>query len=235
MSAARRARRAGRNLLIALLVGALVIAAIVVAYVSGRSASTPSTGPTPAPAPAQSSAAAMSSASADAAPTGCLGGQERNVTMLLTAQRKAPHSSFGAVEVAAAFLRWAYRYPYPSTKEADEVSDRLVSSEASEGFRDVAGSYRSTDDITGGQLPEKTAFYLSTATGSWLIDAQSTNERVTVEVNAPYVIKGEVSATKSAAISATLVWGSTGWQLLSEQAPDTSALSAGGTQFTAGC
>lgn len=233
MGAARRARRAGRNLLIALLVGAVIIAAIVVAYVAGRSTSTPSAGPTSAP--AQSSAVAASSATADAAPTGCLGGQKRNDAMLLTAQREARHSSYGAVEVATAFLRWAYRYPYPSTKEADEVSDRLVSSEASEGFRDVAGSYRSTDDITGGQVPEKTAFYLSTTTGSWVVDAQSTNDRVTVEVNAPYVIKGEVSATKSAAISATLVWSSTGWQLLSEQAPDTSALSAGGTQFTAGC
>lgn len=234
MSPARRVARAGRNLFIALLVGAVLIVAIVVAFVAGRSTSTPSAAPT-SETPTHLSRGAPTTGSSDAAPTGCLGGPGRDVSMLLNAQAAAPHSSFGAVEVAAAFLRWAYRYPYPTDAQADQVASRLVSSRASSSFRDIAASFRSAKDITGGQVARGTSFYLSTATGSWVVQGGQSASRVTVDLTAAYVVDGQLSSTKSAAVSATVVWESGGWRLLSEQAPDTGLLSAGGTQFTAGC
>jgi hypothetical protein len=235
MNAARRAARAGRNLLIALLIGAVIIAAIVIAYVAGRNSGTPVAGPTSTSVTTATATASNSPAAADAAPTGCLGGEARNIDMLLTAQRSAPHSAYGAVELATAFFRWAYRYPYPSSAEAREVRQQVIASAASSAFKDIEGSYASAGDITGGQVAGGTPFFLSTTAGLWVIRAGSSSDRVTVDLNAAYVIDGALSPTKTAAISATLVWNSGSWHVLSEQQPDTAALSAGGTQFTAGC
>ena len=120
MSAARRAARAGRNLLIALLIGAVIVVAIVIAYVTGRNSGTTPAGPTSAPV-ATVTATASGGTDTDAAPTGCLGGEARTNAMLLSAQKAAQHSTYGAVEVATAFYRWSYRYPVPSTADIKAV------------------------------------------------------------------------------------------------------------------
>lgn len=233
MSPARRAARAGRNLLIALLVGAIVIVAIVVAYVASRPTSTPSVLPgTPT---TTTRSAGSSSDIADAAPTGCLGGPSRTNEMLLTAQRLASHTTYGAVEVAAAFFRWAYRYPFPKSSESDQISKQFVAPRASSEVKDISGSFARAGDISGGEVPEGAPFYLSTATGGWLVDQRSTDDEVTVQLEGAYVVDGALSATRTAAISATLVWTAGEWRLLRQQAPDASALAAGGTRFTAGC
>lgn len=235
MSAARRAARAGRNLLIALLIGVVIIVAIVIAYVTGRNTGATPAEPTSASVATVTATASGGSTDTDAAPTGCLGGSARNIGMLLAAQKSAPHSAYGAVEVATAFFRWAYRYPFPSTSESQAVAQEVIAPAASAAFKDVPGSYANAGDITGGQVSKGTPFHLSTTSGLWVIRSGSSSDRVTVDLNAAYVVDGAVSPTKTAAISATLVWTSGGWHVLSEQQPDTSALSAGGTQFTAGC
>lgn len=233
MNAARRAARAGRNLLIALTVGAVIIVAIVVAFMAGRGTSDPVAAP-----PSSivvSGPATTATAAADSAPTGCLGGPKRTVDMLLGAQASARHTVYGAVEVASAFARWAYRFPFPTAAESRTISAALISPSATAGLKDIAGSFAAADDITGGQVAGATAFHLSTATGVWLLRPSSTTDQVTVELSAPYVIRGEVSATKSAATSTTLVWLRGKWLIESQQAPTASALAAGGTTFSAGC
>lgn len=234
MNAAQRGARAGRNLLVALLIGAVIIVAIVIAYVVGRSGGSPVAVPT-STTETTVTATETSTAETDAAPTGCLGGSTHDVDMLLTVQKSAPHSAFGAVEMAASFFRWAYRYPYPSSAESRQVSQRVVAASAATSFKDIAGSYASAGDITNGEVPKGDPFYISTVDGLWLVKAGSTADRVTIDLNGSYVINGVLSPTKTAAISATMEWNSGAWHVLSEQPPDTSMLSSGGTHFTAGC
>ena len=231
MSAARRARRAGRNLLIALL-GAVIIAAIVVAYVAGRSTSTPSAGPTSAP--AQSSAVATSSATADAAPTGCLGGQKRNDAMLLTAQRSAPTSTFGAVEVATAFYRWAYRFPVPTSDEIAGIGPVFVPGKAAESEASLRTGYSQNPNPSTGIVSNGKPFYLSMATGKWLAE-NGTSGGVLVGVEASYVVDGAVSATKTATAAFEMKWVDGGWRVAGLAKGEPSKLDAGGTTFTAGC
>jgi hypothetical protein len=232
MSAAPRARRAGRNLLIALLVGAVIIAAIVVAYVAGRSTTTPSAPPTSASAP--SSAVATSSATADAAPTGCLGGQPRNNATVLTAQRLASKSTFGAVEVATAFYRWTYRFPVPSSAEIEGVGSVFVPGQAAESEASLRTGYRQNPNPSTGTVPNGTPFYLSTVTGKWLAEA-GTSGGVLVSVEASYVVDGAVSATKTATASFEMKWVDGGWRVAGLAKGEPSKLAAGGTTFTAGC
>lgn len=216
----------------ALLSGAVIIVVIVVSYNLGRGSDKPSssasTQATPSTAPAPSNVA-------DPAPTGCLGGGDRSNAMLLRAQATAPHTPYGAVEVTAAFARWAYRFPYPSRGEARAASSAVVSSGATHAFKDIAASFSNATDITNGQVKVGTPFYLSTVGGRWLIGSNSSPDRVDVSVSATYVVDGVISPTKTAAIAAVVVWESGGWKLLSEHAPDAGAISAGGTAFTAGC
>lgn len=233
MNAARRVARAGRTLLIALLAGGVIIIAIVVAYVVGRSASPEAAAPPQATANGDSDA--NGSSTGDSAPGGCLGGEAQGNKMLLDAQEDAPHTSFGAVDMAAAFMRWAYRRPYPTDRDIRVIGAEIVSPDASPGFRDIGSSYQNATDITRGVVPGETPFSLSLANGAWLVRQESTVDRVTVDLTANYVIDGVLSPTKTAAISATFVWQQGSWRLLSEQPPDVDALSAGGTQFVAGC
>jgi hypothetical protein len=233
MSAARRARRAGRNLLVALLVGAVIIAAIVVAYVAGRSATTPRAAPPPAP--IQSSAVATSSATADAAPTGCLGGQQRDVAMLLTAQREASHTTFGAVEVAAAFFRWSYRYPVPSDSQISRAAALFVPGDSASAQSSLRADYLKNPNPSSGQVPDATPFYLSTVGGKWIAQTSSTPGAQLVSVQAPFVIDGAVSATKSTTESFSMIWVKGAWRVAGLAKADPAKLSAGGTAFTAGC
>src|SRR5206468_3775183 len=159
MNAAQRAKRAGRTLLIALLVGALVIAAIVVAYVTGRNTSMPSAAPTSAP--GRSNATPTSSAADDAAPTGCLGGRSRNHTTVLAAPRLSPQSTFGAVEVAAAFYRRTYRFPVPTSVEIKGIEPVFVPSRAAESEASLRSGYRQNPNPSTGTVADGTPFYLS--------------------------------------------------------------------------
>lgn len=233
MSAARRAKRAGRNLLIALLVGAVIIAAIVIAYIAGRSTSTPSAAPTSPP--VQSSATSPSSASADAAPTGCLGGQQRDVTMLLTAQRDAPHTTFGAVEVAAAFFRWTYRYPVPSSGDIDRASALFVPSDSASAQASLRSDYSRNPNPSSGQVDDKTPFYLTTVGGKWVAQPGSSSGEQLISVQAPFVFDGSVSATKSTTESFRMTWVDNAWRVAGLAKADPTKLSSGGTTFTAGC
>lgn len=233
MNAARRARRAGRNLLIALIVGAVIIAAIVIAYVAGRNTSTPSAAPTSAP--VQSSASASSNSASDPAPTGCLGGQQRNVATLLAAQHEAPHTTFGAVEVATAFFRWTYRYPVPSASDISRASDIFVPDASASAQLSLRADYARNPNPSGGQVPDGTSFYLSTVGGKWIAQVGTPGGEEIVSLQAPFVVDGAISATKSTTESFKMTWVRGAWRVAGVAKADPTKLSAGGTVFTAGC
>lgn len=214
-----------------------------IAYTATRPEAEPLTAPTSSTPTPTATATGGSSGSEDngddVAPTGCLGGQDRTANMVLTAQAEAKHSTYGAVEVATAFYRWLWQDPNPAadTAEAGAVSEAVVASTANDAFRDLAASYQAIagTDITAGQVPLGTPFHLSTTNGLWTVSEGSTADQVEVNIAAGYVVNGELSPTKAAVISQTMVWENDGWHIESAGTPDQAKLAAGGTRYTGGC
>jgi len=212
-----------------------------IAYTANQPASEPSTAPSPSapsitPMPQPTSSGSVDN---DVAPTGCLGGKDRNANMVLSAQKTAKHSTYGAVEVATAFYRWLWQEPNPAadSAEAGTVSEAIMASTANDAFRDLAASYQAMagTDITSGQVPAGTPFHLSTTNGLWTVSEGSTADRVEVNIAAGYVVNGELSPTKSAVISQTMIWEDGAWHIESAGTPDQTKLAAGGTRYTGGC
>lgn len=232
MSPARRAARAGRNLLIALLVGAVVIVAIVVAYVASRPTSTPSVLPgTPTSIAAPSGSSSMASG---AAPTGCLAGAARDSGMLLTAQKSAPRTTYGAVEVASAFFRWSFRSPHPTAEEVTSAAAIFDPGTAEQAQAMLIDDYKRNPNPAVGEVSSGTPFNLSTVNAKWSVNVLSA-ARVRVNIMAPLVIDGALSPTKTSTEAFDLKWLDGAWRVIGLAKADPSGLSAGGTVFTAGC
>lgn len=171
----------------------------------------------------------------DAAPTGCLGGDGLDTATLLAAQEEADHSTSGAVEVAAALMRWAYRYPYPSPEDAQTASDAVISSEAPDSFRDLVGFFAAEPNLSGGLVADATEYRLSTVTGVWYVDAEAPDQ-VTASVGSAFVVDGQLSSSLKASTSVTLRWEGGAWR--ADQlagAHTTEELFEIGTPFTGGC
>jgi hypothetical protein len=229
----------GRPLLPWIIIAAVVVLAAVVASVAyGAADKSPSAAPTSAAptASAEPSAPATSGAGdgdTDAAPTGCIAGDARTPAMVLAAQKKAPHTTYGAVETAAAFYRWAIQGPYPSASDVNKVKPLFTAAKADASAADLRSEYADGTPPSG--LSKSDRFYLSTAAGYWVTDPNSTTDRITVSINANYVINGAMSPTKALAESFVMVWEDGAWHLDELTAVDMSQLNAGGTRFTAGC
>lgn len=233
---ARLVSRSGRSRLTGLLI-LVLLASSVIALAAFYLFPRP-TSPRP-PAAASSSAAPSTSASrddtAETAPTGCLGGQQRDPDMVLAAQRQAPHTAYGAVEVAAAVFRWGLRYPYPSQDEVRAVRPVLAPATASKQEADLARSYRGPyQPPTSQKLPDGTPYYVTTANGSWLIGTGSTTERVSVQVETHPVVDDAYS-TSTVILQFDLRWIDGSWYLHNLARADAQALANGGTTFTSGC
>jgi hypothetical protein len=194
--------------------------------------STPTTAPTSIPTGGDSGSGDNDD---DAAPTGCLGGQDRDPAMVLAAQRAGKHTTYGAVEVATAFYRWLWQYPYPSQSEAKQVSAAVMSSSAPASFADVAAQYASVKNPTGGIVPDGKAFHVSTTNGIWQVGENSTSNRVSVNLAAGYVIDGALSPTQVAVAGYTMVWENGSWRIAAGINVDQTKLANGGTHYTGGC
>ena len=155
--------------------------------------------------------------------------------MVLTAQAEAKHSTYGAVEVATAFYRFVWQGPYPAAADAATVSDATMSAGTPESYRDLAGTYASTADLTNGEVEPGVPFHLSTTNGLWLVGQDSTADRVTVNIAAGYVVNGELSPTKATAQAFVMVWEDGAWHVAEGEQPDAEKLSAGGNRYTGGC
>ncbi len=213
------------------IVGLLAVVIVVVAVFGitttlNHSATTPTSGPT---------TTQTSTAAPDAAPTGCLGGTNRDNTMLLTAQKEAPHSTTGAIEVAAALVRWTFRSPLFSVADANEISSKVISKGATADFRNLATAAANNQNNSGGVVADGTSFYLSTANGVWHIESTSP-DKVTVSIGAVYVIGGAVSPQLRSSTTVAMVWEDGSWRALSGSITRTTEeLFRIGTPFTKGC
>ena len=182
-------------------------------------------------APANPTAAPSPSAPADVEPTGCLGGNTRDAAMVLAAQEAAPHTSNGAVEVAAAFERWVTRYPVASQSEAEQLEAALMAPDAP----DLAGSLASEPNLSAGLVPTGTPFYVSTVPGVWNLESYSNDEAV-VSIGTGVVIDGALHPAFRISSMYTLNWGETGWTIAAANQPrPTEQLFPIGTGFTEGC
>jgi hypothetical protein len=171
----------------------------------------------------------------DAAPTGCLGGDGLDAATLLAAQAKASHGTSGAVEVAAALMRWGYRYPYPSPEDAQTASDSLISSEAPDSFRDLVAFFNGEPNLSGGLVADKTEYHLSTVTGVWFVDEEAPDQ-VTASIGSAFVVDGQLSSSLKASTTVTLRWEDGAWR--ADQLAGihtTEELFEIGTPFTGGC
>jgi len=212
------------------LAGAAVIAAVVVVLVIAlRPASTTQVDAAPVPTPTPTTVVT------DQEPTGCLGGPARDAAMLLAAQAAAPHTTNGAVELAAAMVRFTFRDPAVTAAEAAQVEPILFASSATPQFRDLTGALPEGQNNSSGVVPNGTPFYLSTVPGVWHVESAEP-DRVEVSVGAGYVVDGELSAQLRSSSTLSLVWEDSAWKLESGSISRTTQdLYAIGTTFTGGC
>lgn len=170
-----------------------------------------------------------------APPTGCLGGQDRDAVMVLAAQKAAGHTSYGAVEVATAFYRFIWQSPVPALSDVQTVESDVISSGASDEYRDLAAIYKRYPNVSNGDVADGTPFHLSTTNGLWMVDPHSTADRVTVNVAAGYVVDGALSPTKSTAQGFVMVWQDGAWHVDGGAKPNAQQLANGGVRYTGGC
>ena len=204
----------------------VIVAAIGITTTLNHSASTPTSSPT---------TTKTSTAAPDAAPTGCLGGTNRDNTMLLAAQKAAPHTTNGAVDFAAAVVRWTLRHPTATVAEANQIAPLIIASDASSTFKDLGAAVQQNQNPSGGAVADGTDFYVSTAPGVWYVDKSSTNE-VTVSIGAGYVIAGALNPQLRTTTTYDLQWEGGGWHVRSGSlAHTTEELFKIGTPFNGGC
>jgi hypothetical protein len=219
---------ARRWLIIAIAV--VIVAAIIIAVViaTGRGGAAPTGSPKP-------TTTASASQNPDAQPTGCLGGRNRDAAMLLAAQKAAPHTQTGAIELATSMVRWSFRYPGTSVADAQTISDAIISPEASASFRDLAGTAAQNPNTSGGAVPDGTPFYLTTTNGVWHVESSTANA-VAVSVGAIYVINGAVSPQLKSSTTFSLIWEHGAWRIKSGSIDRTTEeLFSIGNSFTGGC
>jgi hypothetical protein len=226
-------------LVIAAAITVVIVVVAVAAYLAGRSSGSGSTGSSRSAVAAPSASAVPTASSTDdtlgAAPTGCLGGPSRTDAMVLAAQQQAPHTAYGAVEVAAAVFRWAIRSPEPTAADVRGIAPIFTRGKRAAAQQQLIADYNANPNPSGGVVPDGQSFYLTTANGQWLVPSGATADRAAVDVQALFVINGAVSPTKSLTETLNLVWEDGTWHLDGLAKGNAEGLASGGTQFTGGC
>jgi hypothetical protein len=220
---ATRPRRIWPWILVALLVVSAIIAALTVT-VWNREGTQPSASPTPT---------AKMGTTPDAEPTGCLGGTKRDAAMVLAAQQAAPHTSNGAIEVAAAFVRWLNQYPYPSETDIAAIEAAGIASDAP--TKDLVEFFASSPNLSGGLVDDGTDYYLSTLPGVYHLEASAPDD-VTASIGTALAIDGELSPTLKGSITVTMKWEGDSWKFVSSEGTrSTEELYSIGQPFSGGC
>jgi len=223
-TAATRPRQLWPFVLIGLVIIGAIIAALTV-YGPWRS-SEPTATPTGTPVPTTTGVD-------DIDPTGCLGGSERDAAMVIAAQDEAPHTSGGAIEVATAFVRWLNQYPYPRASDIDQIEKTALAADAP--TKDVAAFFASEPNLSGGLVPDRTEYYLSTVPGVYNLESVA-DDSVTASIGTALVIEGAMSPTLKGSITVTMQWQDDKWKFVSSEGTRTTEdLYSIGLPFTGGC
>jgi len=167
---------------------------------------------------------------AAAEPTGCLvPGQDTQ--MLLEAQKQAPHTTTGAVEFAAALLRWSYQHPNTSMNDAEIAQYSIIAG----GSRvDVVGALKDNPNASNGLVPNDTDYHLSTVISRYLMESY-TDAEATVTVNGVVYVNGAINPQLVLGTTYTLTWEQDAWRLSTVSTTEPGRLAVAGKPFTAGC
>jgi hypothetical protein len=213
-----------------LILALVVVVIAVIATLATNAAKAPTT---PGASPSESPSASASPTAVDAAPTGCLGGNSRDSAMILEAAKQASHDTPGAVSLAASFVRWIQRYPYPSVDEASAVEEGVL---ANPSFTDNLVSYLAAEpDLSGGIVPSGTTYYMNNLPGVWKVESASADQ-VVVSIGSGFVIDGALSSTLRSSITITLVWQDSQWRVANADGTRTPAeLYQVGAPLEGGC
>jgi len=212
------------------IVVAVVVVVAIVILLAMRFASG---GTVPVARPTDSHTRSSSTPVTNAAPTGCLGGSNRDASMVLTAERLAPHTTNGAVEVATAFVRWLNQYPYPAASTYAAIEKDGLARTAP--TQDLASFFASDPNLSGGLVPDSTTYYLSTVPGVFHVESAST-DLVSASIGTGLVVQGALSPTIRGSITVTMLWERGSWKFVSSKGTRTTEdLYSIGTPFTAGC
>ena len=218
-------RRRWPWIVVAIVVVVAIIVLLVVHFAGGTS--------TPIASPTSSHSKSSSVPASDPSPSGCLGGARRDATMVLNAQKAAPRTSNGAADMAAAFVRWIQRYPYPSASDASEIQSGVL---AKKSFTTNLVTYLAgKPDLSGGIVPAGENYYMSTVPGVWNLESSSASKTV-VTIGSAFVINGAVSSTLRSSITITETWQLGGWHIANVAGTrSTEQLFSIGHPFTGGC
>ena len=182
----------------------------------------PGTDPAAPPSPVETTAAPVS---------GCLGGDTRDAAMVIAAQESAGHDENGAVEVAAAFVRWLNQFPYP--EDVERVQQTAISAEAP--TRDLVAFFDTEPDLSGGLVAESEPYWLSTVSGVYVVESAEA-DAVTASIGTALVRDGELSPSLKGSITVTVSWENGRWTFVrSEGTRTTEDLFSIGTPFGGGC
>jgi hypothetical protein len=229
MPSATKTRTTWAWVVVALIVVVAIAVVATLTVTNGGSKTEPTQNPGSSSVPTPSATQGES----DATPTGCLGGEARDSAMLVTAVEEADHTSNGAVEVGASFVRWIQRFPYPTADEAAVVSDNAL---ADDSFTDDLTQYlEDRPDLSGGIVPSGETYWMSTVPGVWHLESTSA-DRVVVTIGSAFVVDGALSPTLRSSISITLVWENGSWRVAdAEGSRTTEELYSVGKPFASGC
>lgn len=162
---------------------------------------------------------------------GCLAGPDRTAAALIAAQGKAPDTTLGAIELAAAYDRWATRFPFPSPAESKAVSDALAAKNAAPDMKDLTGDYAARPAGPANQV-----ITVSTAEGKYFIESAS-EVQVVVTVGSKLIINGQPDKDgRASSNTVTLLWESGTWKIAKTAGTrSTEEIFSQGTSFAGGC
>jgi len=169
----------------------------------------------------------------DISVTGCLGGDTRDAAMVLRTREQAPRTTNGAVEVAAAFVRWLNQFPYPSPENSRAIEESALASEAP--TKEIVAFFESEPNLSGGLVPDRTPYNLSTVAGVYYVESASPDSAV-ISVGTSLVEDGVMNPSLKGSITVTLAWEDGGWKFVSSEGTRTTEdLFAMGRPFSEGC
>jgi hypothetical protein len=153
--------------------------------------------------------------------------------MVLGAEKLAPHTTNGAVEVATAFVRWLNQYPYPAANTYSVIERNGLAKSAP--TQDLTSFFASDPNLSGGFVPDDTAYYASTVPGVYHVESVTTDS-VSASIGTGFVVNGALSPTLRGSITVTVHWERGSWKFVSSKGMRTTEnLYSIGTPFTAGC
>jgi len=165
-------------------------------------------------------------------PTGCIAGAGVDAAMVLAAQDAAPQTQEGAVEFAAALMRWMHRYPNAAREDAAQLDAAVL---ASSSAYSLAAAVADDPNTSAGLVPDGTPFQTTTRLGEWYVESYA-GDTATVSISLGLVIEGELHPQFRLAKTFALVWENGHWTFDAASLPRTTEeLAAIGETFTEGC